>query len=336
MIRKTKVQIRSLDVARLAGVSRSAVSRTYTTGAYVSEETRQKVLSAAEMLGYAPNALARSLITKRTGIVGIVSTDLDNPFYAALLQQLGTALQDAGLAPLLLFGDENSTDQQITQMMSYRVDALAMTNATLSSRMAARFAASDKPIVAINRYLAQEEITSITCDNADGAAKVVDHLVEIGCRKIAFVAGHPDASSSRDRESGFLRQMAQHGLSPTLIAVGDYTHYGGAEAARRILGAGKTPDAIACANDLMAFGVMDVARNTFGINIPGQLKVTGFDNSSLADWPSHALTSVDQNVAKMVQLAVALILAGITGTPQATPSHLQISSRLVLRASTIG
>ncbi|MEZ5834856.1 MAG: LacI family DNA-binding transcriptional regulator [Geminicoccaceae bacterium] len=200
--------MRSIDVARLAGVSRSAVSRSYTPGAYVSDETRRKVLEAAEALGYHPNALARSLITRRTGIIGIVSTDLDNPFYAALLQALSMRFQAEGLAPLLLFGDETSTDRQITQLLSYQVDALVMTNATLSSAMAARFARIDKPVVAINRYMAQEEITSITSDNHEAAGQVADHFVSLGCRRIAFLAGKPDASSSRDREAGFMRRLA--------------------------------------------------------------------------------------------------------------------------------
>ena len=187
-------------MAQLAGVSRSAVSRTFTSGAYVSSETRSKVLRAAEALGYEPNALARGLITQRTGIVGIVSTDLDNPFYATLLQALGEGLQARGLAPLLLFGDQHWTDRQIAQLLSYQVDALVMTNATLSSKMAARCARSDRPVVAINRYLPHQDITSITCDNRGSAAAVADHLVALGCRRLAFVAGIPDASSSRDRE----------------------------------------------------------------------------------------------------------------------------------------
>ncbi|WP_226781388.1 LacI family DNA-binding transcriptional regulator [Oceaniglobus trochenteri] len=331
---KSGSQVRSLDVARLAGVSRSAVSRAYTPGAYISDETRARVLHAAETLGYSPNAMARSLITRRTGIVGVVSTDLDNPFYAALLQKLGTALQKAGLAPLVLFGDENSTDHHITQMMSYRVDALVMTNATLSSRMAVRFAAQDKPIIAINRLMAQDEITSITCDNRSGMQSVVDHLADLGCRRIAFVAGHPDSSSSRDREDGFLRQMAARGLSPAGIVTGHYTHDGGAAAARQILGGDTLPDAIACANDMMAFAVMDVARKEFGLRIPRQVKVTGFDNSGLADWSSHALTSVDQNVDEMIALAVEHIGAAVRLEPRA-PHHIEVPARLVIRASSV-
>ena len=333
MAERLSVRVRSVDVAQLAGVSRSAVSRAFTPGAYVSPETRQKVLRAAEALGYQPNALARGLITQRTGIVGIVSTDLDNPFYAALLQTLAEALQGKGLAPLLLFGDEHSTDRQIAQLLSYQVDALMMTNATLSSKMAARCAQSDRPVVAINRYLAHQDITSITCDNQGSAAAVADHLIAAGCKRIAFVAGIPDASSSRDREAGFLRRLGHAGRAVVAHETGHYTHDGGVEAAKRMLALPEPPDGVFCANDLMAFGVMDAARDIFGLTIPRDLKVCGFDNSSLASWSSYDLTSVDQDVDAMVEAALARMLAAHAG--EATDTlHLEVPGRLVARSST--
>lgn len=325
--------MRSLDVAQLAGVSRSAVSRTFTPGTYVSPETREKVLRAAEALGYQPNALARGLITRRTGIVGIVSTDLDNPFYATLLQALGERLQAEGLAPLLLFGDEHSTDRQIAQLLSYQVDALVMTNATLSSKMAARCAQSDRPVVAINRYLPHQDITSITCDNIGSAAGVADHLIALGCRRIAFVAGIPDASSSRDREAGFLRRLGQAGVPVVAHEIGHYSHDGGVAAARRLLSHPAPPDGVFCANDLMAFGVMDAARDEFGLAIPRDLKVCGFDNSSLASWSSYDLTTVDQDIPAMIEAAVGRILAALAGEASGTP-HLEVAGRLVVRSST--
>jgi DNA-binding LacI/PurR family transcriptional regulator len=331
---KPKVRVRSVDVARLAGVSRSAVSRTFTPGTYISSSTKKKVLEAAEALGYQPNALARSLITRRTGIIGIVSTDLDNPFYAVLLQDLSRRLQSEGLAPLLLFGDETSTDRQITQLLSYQVDALVLTNATLSSAMAARCARVEKPIVAINRYLTQEEITSITCDNRGSAAAVANHLISLGCRRIAFIAGKPDASSSRDREAGFLRRLGELGHSVVAVDSGDYHHLGGVEAARRVLSGPARPDAVFCANDMMAFGVMDAARDEFGLRIPEDLKVCGFDNSTLAGWSSYNLTSVDQNVAGMIDAGVEHIIACISGERPST-RHLEIPGRLVVRESTV-
>jgi DNA-binding LacI/PurR family transcriptional regulator len=328
-----KLRVRSIDVAQLAGVSRSAVSRTFTPGAYVSSETRSKVLRAAEALGYEPNALARGLITQRTGIVGIVSTDLDNPFYATLLQALGEGLQARGLAPLLLFGDQHSTDRQIAQLLSYQVDALVMTNATLSSKMAARCARSDRPVVAINRYLPHQDITSITCDNRGSAAAVADHLVALGCRRLAFVAGIPDASSSRDREQGFLRRLGQAARAVVAHETGHYTHDGGAEAARRMLALPEPPDGIFCANDLMAFGVMDAARDEFGLRLPHDLKICGFDNSSLASWSSYDLTSVDQDIPAMVEAAITRILAALAGEATGAP-HLEVAGRLVVRSST--
>ncbi len=328
-------RVRSIDVARLAGVSRSAVSRAFTSNAYVSPETREKVLRAAEVLGYHPNVLARSLITRRSGIVGVVSTDLENPFYAAILQKISVSFQNQGLASLLLFGDEHSTDQQVSQLLSYQVDAIVVTNAVLSSELTARLSLVKLPVVAVNRYFPQDWVTSITCGNKTAAASIANHLVAMGCKRIAFVAGKPGASSSVDREAGFLRGLALHGIAPVAIEVGNYSHDGGAEAAMRILSAGIRPDGVFCANDLMAFGFMDTARSKFGLRIPDDLRVAGFDNSSLASWPTYELTSVDQNIDEIVRLAVEEVMGRLNGGDSGT-RHIEVPGQLCLRPSTLG
>ena len=202
MSKERNHRVRSVDVAKLAGVSRSAVSRTFTPNAYVSPETREKVLKASEALGYHPNVLARSLITRRSGIVGVVSTDLDNPFYAEILQKIALSLQEHDLASLLMFGDERSTDQQISRLLSYQVDAIVVTNAVLSSELTARLSRVKLPVIAVNRYFPQDWVTSITCDNKSAAKLMANHLVAQGCKRIVFIAGKHDASSSVDREAG--------------------------------------------------------------------------------------------------------------------------------------
>lgn len=328
-------RVRSIDVARLAGVSRSAVSRTFTQDAYVSPETREKVLRAARALGYHPNVLARSLITRRSGIVGVVSTDLENPFYAAILQKIGLSLQNLGLASLLLFGDEHSTDQQVSQLLSYQVDAIVVTNAVLSSELTARLSQVKLPVVAVNRYFPQDWVTSVTCGNKASAMAVAEHLVGVGCKQIVFVAGKRDASSSMDREAGFLRGLALCGIAPIALDAGDYTYDSGAEAARRILSMGIRPDGVFCANDLMAFGFMDIARSRFGLQVPGDMRIGGFDNSSLASWPTYELTSVDQNIDEMVRLAIDEVVSRLNGEDSGT-RHIEVPGRLLIRRSTAG
>ncbi|WP_171058705.1 LacI family DNA-binding transcriptional regulator [Brucella haematophila] len=331
---KKEGRSRSIDVARLAGVSRSAVSRTFTPDAYVSKATREKVLRAAKTLDYHPNAMARSLITQKSGIIGVVSADLQNPFYADTLEKIGTALQERGFASLVLFGDETSTKMQISQILSYQVDALIVTNAVLSSALTESISRMKLPVVAINRYFPQDWVTSITCDNAASAAAMADHLLDRGCSKIALITGKPDASSSRDRELGFVRALIKRGIVPVAIENGDYSHDSGAEAARKLLSARLKPDAIFCANDLMAIGVIDIARTEFGLKIPEDLLVAGFDNAVIGSWQSYNLTSVDQNISQMIELAIDNVMRQLRGEPGLTGQHLHVTGTLVVRQST--
>lgn len=308
-----KRRITANDVARLAGVSRSAVSRAFTPGAYVSPEARAKVERAADLLGYRPDMLARSLTTSRTSLVGVITTHLNNPFYATLLQRLIEEIQRAGMAAVTFIADDTSNDERISQLLSYRVDALVLTNTSLSSKMSVRCARGDTPVIAINRYLEVDNIVSFACDNELAAAAIAELFVKKGCRRIAFMAGEPDTSSSRDRERGFRARLSELGAKLHARSVGNYSHDGGVRAARELLAMDVRPDAVFCANDLMALATVDVARKEFVLNIPKELMVAGFDNSDAAGWAKYSLTSVDQNIPVMVRLAVEEIQAAVAG-----------------------
>ncbi|BCP52257.1 transcriptional regulator [Kaistia sp. 32K] len=333
MSERRDTRVRSIDVARLAGVSRSAVSRTFTPNAYVSPETRSKVLKAAAALNYHPNAMARSLITQRSGIIGIVSADLQNPYYAKILEVLGGALRDTGLAPLVLFGDETSSKSQVAQLLSYQVDALVIINA-VTSTLTENISRMKVPVVAVNRYFRHDWVTSITCDNQHAAELVGNHLLDQGCTRIGLVAGNSDASSGTDRETGFLRALAKRGVAPVVVENGDYTHDSGVAIARKLFGSGASMDAIFCCNDLMAIGLMDVARSEFGLRVPDDLLVAGFDNSVVGAWQSYRLTSVDQNVEQMVELAVHYIQRALEDDGKEAGQFFQVQGKLVVREST--
>lgn len=326
-------KVGSADVAKLADVSRSAVSRTFTEGAYVSAETRAKVLRAAEMLGYRPNILARSLTTNRTHILGIITTDLGNPFYASLLQECIARIQDKGLAAFVLRADDTDNDEIVSRLLSYRVDGVIVANTRLSSRMAVDFAKSGRPVVTIDRYLDLDEITSVACDNDHAGAQVADHLFGIGRKRIAFIAGDPDTSSSRDRERGFKRRLAELGTFVHSSAVGFYTHNGGMDATRKLFAGNVVPDAIFAANDLMAFAALDVIKLELGLRVPEDVAVVGFDNAIATQWPAYQLTSIDQNIPRMVDLTVEEILSRLAGERGRT-RHFRIAGSLVQRGST--
>jgi DNA-binding LacI/PurR family transcriptional regulator len=323
----------SAEVARLAGVSRSAVSRTFTPGAYVSAETRSKVLAAAEMLGYRPNAIARSLSTRQSKLVGIAASNLDNPFYAQMLAILSKLLQQRGFGILLLVAEPAEIDGLIRQMLSYQVDGVILPAATLGSKIAIDLQRFGRPVVLVNRYLAHDVISSVSGDNIGGGARVADLFAQAGRRRIAFLAGQPDTSSSRDRGRGFREQLASYGIGVYAEDAGQYAHREGAAAARRLLSRTPHPDAIFCANDSMALAALEVARTEFNLRVPEDVAVVGYDNSAAASWPFYELTSVDQNLPQMAQIAVDLLVSKIEGK-SAGIDHMVVPATLVERATT--
>lgn len=324
---------RSIDVAKLAGVSRSAVSRTFTEGAYVSPETREKVLKAAAMLDYSPNVIARSLTMQRTNIVGIVTTDLQNSFYAQLLEEMSRRLQAKGFATLLIVTDREDSDAGIAKLLGYQVDAVILSAVMLSSRMTARCQQWGRPVVLVDRYIESDSITSISGSNTLGAARVADLLVTAGHNRVAFMSGYPDTSSSRDRERGFRDQLAQRGKLLYASESGDYTHEGAVQATRRLLGMSPRPDAVFCANDLMAMAALDVIRTEFNLSVPEDIAVVGYDNSARGAGPGYQLTSVEQNVPVMAEMAVDAVIRRVTH-PAEPVEHLFTPSDLVLRSTT--
>jgi DNA-binding LacI/PurR family transcriptional regulator len=328
--------VTSDEVARLAGVSRSAVSRCFTPGASIAAETRRRVAEAADRLGYRPNAIARSLNTRHSGLIGVVVADVGNPFYARLIEALAMRLQARGLAPLVLVArDAQATDDLLPQLLAFQVDGVIVASATLSLRMARLCAAARTPVVLVDR-LAEEgdgATGDISADNAQGAALVADLFASAGYRRPAFIAGLENTSTSREREAGFRTGLARHGLELGAREIGQYTYAGGKLAAQRLLGRAERPDAIFCANDEMALAVLDVARVEFGLAVPGELAVAGFDNASPGSLAAYDLTTVDQGLETMADEAVAVLQHSIEA-PGSAPVRLRLPCRLVRRSST--
>jgi DNA-binding LacI/PurR family transcriptional regulator len=194
----------SFDVARLAGVSQSAVSRTFTPGASVSAGTAEKVRRAADALGYRPNILARSLITGRTRIVGLVVAYLHNQFYPEAVERLSNALQERGFH-LLVFtagNDDAVTDRVMEELLDYRVDGLILASTSISNRLAARCRTAGIPVVLFNRHQDDPSLSHVVSDNIAGGAKVADHFVAGGHTRIGHVAGWAGSTTGRDRAKG--------------------------------------------------------------------------------------------------------------------------------------
>lgn len=327
--------VTSADVAREAGVSRAAVSRAFTPGASVAPDTRQRILAAAEAVGYRPNAIARSLNTRRSGIVGVVITEIANPFYARLLEALGSALQARGLLPLVSVApDPEATDDLLAHLLSYQVDGVVVASAMLSSHIAARCAAAHTPVVLVDRRAGEHGANAarVGTDNVGGGRLAAGLLAAAGHRRPGFLAGIVGTSTSRERERGFVAGLAAHGLALAAREVGRFTYAGGREAALRLLARSDRPDAVFCANDAMALGVMDAARTELGLAIPGDLSVIGFDDTPVAGLAAYGLTTVAQDVPRLAEAAVAALHEPARATRR-KPATWRIPCRLVLRRS---
>lgn len=306
-----KKTVTSADVARLAKVSQSAVSRAFSEGASVSDEMRKRVVDAANRLGYRPNALARAMISGRSRMIAMVVAYLDNQFYPIILEKLSRALQSNGYQMLLILSDHGDQDRVVQAILQYQVEGIIMASATLSSSLAAECAKTGTPVVHFNRYVPASPTSSVTSDNLEGGRMVAHALADGGHQRIAFIAGIEDSSTSRDREAGFFKGLAERRLSLFARAVGGYTFEGAAAAARQLLSMKPRPDAIFVANDHMAFSVMDVARNEFKLAIPQDLSIIGYDDVPEAGWGGYALTTVSQPAEEMVQATVSILLEQI-------------------------
>lgn len=320
------------DVARLAGVSQAAVSRAFTPGASISTATREKVVVAAETLGYRPNLLARSLIKGRSGIVGVVVGNPRYPFFLAALHALSARLSQAGKHMLVYTADGSSTvDAHVEGLLKYRVDALLLMAVSITPELAARCEREGVPLISFIRAAQPlPGFVSITGNNVGGAATVAAHLLQQGYRRIALMAGLP-SSSSQERERGFVEFLSEQGVTLADRAVGNFRREEAVKAARALLSRPVRPDAIFCANDDMALAVVEMARFEFGLSIGRDLGVAGFDDIEQASWPSFDLTTYSLPVELMMQRAVEALSAD---PRTAVQPHIVVEGGLQVRGST--
>ena len=327
-------KITSLEVADRAGVSRSAVSRVFTPGASDSAKTAQKVRKAAAELGYRPNVLARSLMTGRSRIIGLVVAYLDNHFYPTALEKLSNALQAQGYHVMVFMAAQTAgnIDAVLDEILDYQVDGLVMASVAVSSELAARCQALGVPVVLFNRRQDDDLQTSVTSDNFAGGHLVARHLLDTGHRRLGHIAGWQGASTSRDREAGFRAALAQAGSAVFAREVGDFHTDRAKDAARSMFDAAVRPDAVLVANDHMAFLVMDVLRSELGLKVPQDVSVVGFDDVPTAAWRAYDLTTVRQDTDAMVAETVRTLLTKIDD-PEAAPEQVLLPVTLVVRGS---
>lgn len=302
----------SIDVAALAGVSQSAVSRAFTPGSSITKEKQRLILEAARKLNYVPNSIASSLTTKRSNTVAVILGNLDNPFYVHVLRAFIDALQGQG-RQVFTFSSQHgeTTDELINRVLRYQVDGVILTAAQLSTRMANICHDRDVPIVLFNRYVPGSDASVVRCNNVEGGRLMAEAFLAAGARSFAMIKGDPMGTTSQDRVRGFTECLLDHGIGRGDIAEieGASVYDGAFHGVLERFGPDRTalPDAIFGVNDIMAMGAMDALRHRFGLRIPEDILVGGFDDiPEAARWP-YRLTTVRQPIDLMVDATLAML-----------------------------
>ncbi|MEM6639542.1 MAG: LacI family DNA-binding transcriptional regulator [Pseudomonadota bacterium] len=334
--RRTRKRPNSYDVAKLAGVSQSAVSRVFQPGASASDDMRARVLKAAKELGYRPNAIARGLITQRSDMVAVLISVQTNLYYPEVLVQLTRRFSDHGVRVLLFALDhEGDIDSTLEQVLQYRVDGL-VTAAMLSPAQLAMVESADIPVVLFNRTLADVPVNSVRCDQEEGEAWLVQQLVDAGHQRFAIVAGPDDSAVSVERTAGAIRKLEELGISQFDVVKGDYSYDSGRRGFAELMARPERPDAVIATNDAMAIGVMDEARTAFGLRIPDDLSVVGFDGIRPGRFDEYALTTVRQPLVRMTDAAVSMLLDRIDKPDLAPEKRVFSGERLSGRSARLG
>jgi DNA-binding LacI/PurR family transcriptional regulator len=318
----------SYDVARHAGVSQSAVSRCFKQGASVAPRTREKILAAARELNYYPNAIAQGLITRRSNLVAIIISNLTNLYYPEVLAELTQRLSTQGIRVLLFsLAAESDVDDVLDQVWRYRVDG-AIVAARLDPSQLAAFADRGVPVVLYNRVGEGMPVASVCCDSVSGQNALVECLVEDGRKVFGIIAGPADSYVGEERVNAAKRRLQQLGREALMVR-GNYDYASGDQGLKSLMRmTGGKIDALICANDLMAIGAIDSARTNFGIDVPGDISVVGFDGVGPATWLAYQVTTVRQPVRRMTEAAVAMLIERIEN-PDISPEQRLFAGELL-------
>ena len=321
------------DVARRARVSKSLVSMVTRGEDGVSTEKRAAILDAIEELNYRPNVMARSLVERRTRILGVMISDLRNPFFGAVVSGIQTRAAELGYRVLFNTGDRLPELEEVAveSLLELGLDGLILASPRVDNDFIAE-AGRTVPVVVLNRHLEDDWCDSVTNDNLAGARLAVEHCVSFGHRDIAFITGG-DSADARSRLQGYVHAMRECGFADHILtAEGAHTEKGGSNGAQQLLGSKRLPTAIFASNDLCAIGAMNALEEA-NLNVPSDVSLIGYDNTSLAALRHIALTSVDQPGNEMGRMALERLSERINGT-RTEPRHDVVAPSLVVRSTT--
>lgn len=324
------------DVALRAGVSRSAVSRTFTKGASVSLKTRRKVEKAATELGYSPNALASGLTTGRTRLIGLVSNNFHNPIFLEVFDLFTRGLQERGLRPLLVnLTDETNPENSVRMLRQYSVDGVIVASSTLPPTFAKAFSDARMPVVhSFGRHASSPDVHVVGIDNVACGRMAARTLVERGYTRVAFLGGPEAATSTQDRLAGFLQEMADHphvAISYSFATA--YSFEAGREQMARLIADGPA-EAFFCGDDVLSIGAMSAVQSA-GLDVPGDIGLIGLNDMEMAGWQNIDLTTIRQPIRQIIGASIEQIVS-MLDEPDRYPEARLFPCRVIERGTLRG
>jgi LacI family transcriptional regulator len=324
------------DIAKKLGVSHATVSRALRDSPRISDKTKRLVRALAKSMNYRTNALARSLVLKRSQFIGVIVPDIENPYYTSICKHLIDFLEKSGYRLIICNSDRQSAREQdyVEYLYEHRVAGYVIVPTAVRRHYFAELIASGSSLVLIDYDGRKINTDSVTTDNFAGAVKAVDHLVGLGYRRIAHVAGPGYALPSRERLRGYIAALSRHGFGPdTMPVVRAGTTFGdGVAAAREILRIEPRPDAVCAVSDIVALGVLQGLREE-GVRVPRDVALVGFDDIDMARMLPSPLTTVRQSTSMLAGTAGQLLLERIEAGGGGACRNVVLQPELVIRQS---
>ena len=326
--------VTSKDVAKLAGVSQSTVSRVFNeaTSTSVKPKMKEKVMKAADALGYRPNLVARGMISGKTNLVALVVGGNLGPFYNRIIDTFTKKIQEIGKQCLVFKVQKyEQLDEIIEKVLQFHVEAAVVTASAMTKEMAETMMKNEIPVVLFNRFICGLDISTIYVDPVAGGGLVAEYLYKKGHRNIGYIHYHIETEEETEKKIGFYSKLRQFHVYQIQEEVASYSYREGYEAAVRLLNVEKPPTAIFATSDLIAIGAIDAARYELGLRVPEDLAVIGYDDIDMSEWKSYDLTSVRQPIEEMVDKTIKTIKNMLDGMQE--PRIEMISPQLVERGS---
>jgi LacI family transcriptional regulator len=324
------------DVAKKAGVSVSTAARVLSGRGYAADDTRRRVLEAANDLGYVPNQIARSLRTRQTRMVGLLIGDVENSFYSMIAKNVESVAKDAGYHVVLCNSDDDPEIEReyLKLLEGMRVDALIVTPTSKNRRHLAQLLEKDIVIVQVDRRVDGIAADAILVDNESGAASAVTHLVDAGHSQIGILTGELEVPTARQRLAGYERALKEHGIAirQELVKTGSFHREHAIEDATDLIRAQPAPTAIFAANNILAEATL-IALAQQGLRVPRDVSLVAFDDVQWMSMVEPSVTTVRQPIADMARSAAELVLRRLREGREGPPSTVVFRTQLVERGS---